>query len=64
MPTSIKQLAQRELSWKLKVVTGAQGTLYPREFHLSHDVQLQLMLIHRQLEFVEKLLRKQLKELK
>lgn len=59
-----KQRYQQELSWKLKVVTGAIGTTYPREHSLPHEISLQLMVINSLLKVVEAMLRKALKEIK
>lgn len=34
-----KQKIQQELSWKLRMVMGARGNLYPRERELPVEIQ-------------------------
>jgi hypothetical protein len=61
--TSRKQEKQRRLAWKLKMVTAAQGTLYPREDlpGLIHD---RLRGIVHELHHVEMIIRYELRTLK
>lgn len=59
-----KQKTQRDLAWKLKVVMGSRGNLYPREKTLPHAVAVKLTEIYNQLWEAETLLRKALKEIK
>jgi len=59
-----KQVKQQQLSWKLRMVTGAQGTLHPREKYLSHAVRIELQIIQSHLKSVEKSLRHDLRNIK
>ena len=56
-----KQRRQQALAWKLKVVMGAAGTLYPREQELPPEIHKSLMLVYEYLNVVAKDIRKQLK---
>ena len=51
LPTQ-RQLRQRALAWKLRMVLGAMGTLYPREKDLPPNVNNQLKSICNQLASV------------
>lgn len=62
-PTN-KQRIQRELAWKLKMVTGARGNLYPREKNLHPSVESRLYLICNELKIVEDQIRFQLANIK
>ena len=59
-----KQEVQQALSWKLKMVKGAIGTLYPREKDLPDAVRIELQFIQHHLGNVEKSLRRALRNIK
>ena len=64
MPTPpTKQSKQRALAWKLRVVMGAQGTLYPRE-SLPVNICITLSHITHLLKQVEQELRHELRNIK
>lgn len=62
-PTN-KQRIQRELAWKLKMITGARGNLYPREKNLHPSVESRLHSICNELKIVEDQIRFQLANIK
>ena len=58
------QKKQRILSWKLRMVMVARGTLYPREKEIQGGTKYMLLEIDKLLGLTEAQLRKDLKELK
>ena len=60
MRPTLLQTTQRALSWKLRMVVGARGTLYPREQTLPFKIKVHLLEIQRLLGQAEKLIRAQL----
>lgn len=63
LPTR-KQTAQRVLAWKLKMVAGAKGALYPREPELTPQIRQALIEITVQLDLIEDLIRHELRNIK
>lgn len=59
-----KQRIQQALAWKLRIVRGSIGTLYPREPELSNIVSTRLHIVVNNLREVETELVKALHEIK
>lgn len=59
-----KQKRQQELSWKLRMVMGARGNLYPREKSLSPRTQSILNSIYVSLKAAEECIRQELANIK
>jgi hypothetical protein len=58
--STLRQRKQQALSWKLRMVMGARGTLYPRERDIPEHIKQALRNIDTELLLVEAQLRKAL----
>lgn len=54
---TLRQRKQCALSWKLRMVMGARGTLYPRERDIPDHIKFRLHRIIEDLKIVEDQLR-------
>jgi hypothetical protein len=63
MPT-LAQHKQQQLSWKLRMVYGATGTLYPRESELPENIKRGLRKVVSQLEAIGEQIKLELSNLK
>lgn len=59
-----KQRKQSELAWKLRMIRGAQGTLYPREKSLSTKSTSLLNSVCIDLKAIETLILDELRNIK
>ena len=51
LPTQ-RQLRQRALSWQLRMVMGAIGTLYPHDKNLPQEIKTDLMKLQPDLKYI------------